>query len=102
MSNVLNRTLNYAAFSLLLAACAAPDQALKPPSAATAETESVQSSSIPEVRITTGTVRSSTVSPISAKLLGNVTRVLVSEGDRVRRADEGRGRTGSARVCDIE
>lgn len=85
MSIVSNRFLNYAALGLLLAACAEPDQALKPPAARTAETESIRSSPIPEVRITTGTVRSSTVSPLSAKLLGNVTRVLVSEGDRVRR-----------------
>ena len=84
MSNALNRTLNYAALSLLLAACAVPDQALKPPPVGAAETESVRFSPIPEVRITTGSVRSSTVSPLSAKLLGNVTRVLVSEGDQKR------------------
>ncbi|HUP62332.1 MAG TPA: efflux RND transporter periplasmic adaptor subunit [Thermoanaerobaculia bacterium] len=52
-----------------------------------APTEIVSTSALPETRITTGTVRSATVSPLAANVMGNVTRVLVSEGDRVRAGD---------------
>ena len=56
---------------------------------------------LPETRVTTGTVRSTNVSPLAAKVMGNVTRVLVREGDRVRAGQllleiddrEGRART---------
>jgi RND family efflux transporter MFP subunit len=83
MSISLNKVLGAAAL-LSLAACAAHEQSPSP-SRVAAATEAVQLSAVPEMRVTTGTVRSSTVSPLSAKVMGNVTRVLVSEGDSVRR-----------------
>ena len=52
-----------------------------------AAVETVRPSLLADTRITTGTVRSATVSPLAAKVMGNVTRVLVSEGQRVRRGD---------------
>ena len=82
MSNFSNRAL--AALTLTLAACGAHEPAAAP-DRVTATMVTVQRSAVPESRITTGTVRSSTVSPLSAKVMGNVTRVFVSEGDRVRR-----------------
>ena len=67
----------------------------------TGPTAIATSESLPETRITTGTVRSMNVSPLAAKVMGNVTRVLVNEGDRVRAGQllleiddrEGRART---------
>lgn len=46
--------------------------------------EVISTATMPDVRVLTGTVRPSTVSPLSAKVLGDVRRVLVSEGDHVR------------------
>jgi RND family efflux transporter MFP subunit len=45
------------------------------------------SATLPETRITTGTVRSTNISPLAAKVMGNVMRVLVNEGDHVRAGD---------------
>ncbi len=52
--------------------------------AATAPTQIVRSAARPDLRFVSGTVRSSNVSPLSAKVMGNVTRLFVSEGDVVR------------------
>ncbi|MFZ2493169.1 MAG: efflux RND transporter periplasmic adaptor subunit [Thermoanaerobaculia bacterium] len=49
-----------------------------------APTEVVQSSAVPNLRPVAGIVRSQTSSALSAKVLGNVVRVHVSEGDVVR------------------
>jgi RND family efflux transporter MFP subunit len=46
--------------------------------------DTARTTAIADVRVTTGTVRAGTSATLAAKLLGNVTRVLVSEGDRVR------------------
>jgi RND family efflux transporter MFP subunit len=62
-----------------------------------------------ETRITTGTVRSTNVSPLAAKVMGNVTRVLVREGDRVRAGQllleiddrEGRARTAQMSAANM-
>ena len=70
----------------------------------TAPVEVVSSATLPETRIATGTVRSMTVSPLASRVMGNVTRVLVSEGQHVRAGDllveiddrEGRARTEQA------
>ncbi|HSP13994.1 MAG TPA: efflux RND transporter periplasmic adaptor subunit [Thermoanaerobaculia bacterium] len=49
-----------------------------------APTQLVRSAAVPDLRFVSGTVRSNNVSPLAAKVMGNVTRVLVSEGDFVR------------------
>ena len=51
------------------------------------KTAAALSEQLPETRVTTGTVRSANVSPLAAKVMGNITRVLVKEGDRVRAGD---------------
>jgi len=50
----------------------------------TAPTEVVRAAALPTVVAVAGTVRSATTSTLAAKVLGNVRRVLVNEGDRVR------------------
>ena len=82
MSISFNKAL--ALLGLSLAACTAHEKTTAPETV-TAAMDTVRLSVVPQTRVTTGTVRSSTVSPLSAKVMGNVTRVLVSEGDRVKR-----------------
>ncbi len=67
----------------LLAACGtkAPD---RPAPKATGRAEAARIETLPDARITTGTVRSTNISPLSARVMANGTRVLVAEGDRVR------------------
>lgn len=67
----------------LLAACA-QQQEKSAGVRSTAPTEIVRATSIPNVVAVAGTVRSATTATLAAKVIGNVTRVLVSEGDRVR------------------
>ena len=50
-----------------------------------AQTEVVQAAPIPTVTAVAGTVRSTTTSTLAAKVMGNVTHVLVSEGDHVKK-----------------
>ena len=50
-------------------------------------TGEARNESLPDTRITTGTVRTTNISPLAAKVMGNVTRVLVNEGDRVHAGD---------------
>ncbi len=93
----------FAAAAILVAACGheATQSATK---TVNTPVEVIRSATLPETSITTGTVRSTTVSPLSAKVMGNVTRVLVSEGQRVRAGEalveiddrEGRARTEQA------
>jgi RND family efflux transporter MFP subunit len=64
-------------------ACAQP-QHTAPAAAVNAPTQIVHTASIADLRFVSGTVRSNNVSPLAAKVMGNVTRVLVSEGDVVR------------------
>lgn len=78
------RFFESAALAILVASCA-NDQA--PAAAARKVTGPVglaKREAMAETRITTGTVRSATVSPLAAKVMGNVTRVLVTEGQHVR------------------
>jgi membrane fusion protein, multidrug efflux system len=71
---------------ILLAACSGrPSHEAAQTVSAPVELAKIET--LPETRITTGTVRSTTVSPLAAKVMGNVTRVLVSEGQRVRAGD---------------
>ena len=94
----------------ILAACGA-DEAI-PPERATLNTPTamVATTTIPSTRAVAGTVVSSNVSPLSAKVIGNVTRVLVNEGDRVRAGQllveidsrEGKAGTEQARAGSVE
>jgi multidrug efflux system membrane fusion protein len=93
----------FAAAAILLGACGG--QAVhEAAQSVAAPVEVVRSETLPETRITTGTVRSTTVSPLAAKVMGNVTRVLVAEGQRVRAGEilveiddrEGRAKTEQA------
>jgi membrane fusion protein, multidrug efflux system len=74
------------AAAILLAACG-EQAAQQTAQSIAAPTEVVKQETLPDTRITSGTVRSTTVSPLSAKVMGNVTRVLVTEGQRVRAGD---------------
>ncbi len=82
MSIVFRNTV--AALTAITAfACArTPETAATAP--VSAPTQIVRSATMPDLRFVSGTVRSSNVSPLSAKVMGNVTRVFVSEGDVVR------------------
>jgi len=90
--------------ALFLAACGGGGATQTATQMISAPTELVAKSALPETRITTGTVRSATVAPLAAKVMGNVTRVLVVEGQRVRAGDllveiddrEGRAKSAQA------
>jgi RND family efflux transporter MFP subunit len=82
MPNLSNSRISLA-IALMAAACSQSRDASTPQVVAT-HTEIVRFDSVPQSRITTGTVRSATVSPLASRVVGNVTRVLVSEGDPVR------------------
>jgi membrane fusion protein, multidrug efflux system len=93
----------FAAAAILVASCGVETTRGTIPTV-TAPVEVVRSGVLPESRITAGTVRSATVSPIASRVMGNVTRVLVTEGQHVRAGDllveiddrEGRARTEQA------
>jgi len=72
--------------AMLVATCARESPRAEEPKFSGASTVAL-SETLPETRITTGTVRSTNVSPLAAKVMGNVTRVLVSEGDRIHAGD---------------
>jgi membrane fusion protein, multidrug efflux system len=76
-------SIRSASVLLLAAACARPD-AVAPVAVIVAPTAIVHSAPMAETLTVAGTVRSATISPLAAKVMGNVTRVWVSEGDRVR------------------
>ena len=83
MTSMLSRKFLIAAAAALLFACSHEVDQAKVESV-NAPIEVVHAAAVPQLTVVSGTVRSANVSPISAKLMGNVTRVLVSEGDRVR------------------
>jgi len=68
---------------LLLAACSHPTTA-PAPACVDAPTALVSTAELPVTRSVAGTVRAATVSPLAAKVMGNVVAVHVREGDRVR------------------
>ncbi|HLJ73504.1 MAG TPA: efflux RND transporter periplasmic adaptor subunit, partial [Thermoanaerobaculia bacterium] len=84
MTSLVSNSRLALAAALLAAACSPSRDVPSSPASVSTTTELVRSTEVPDVRVTTGTVRASTVSTLSAKVLGNVTRVLVNEGDRVR------------------
>lgn len=83
MTSMLSRKFLIAAAAAFLFACSHETDQAKVESV-NAPVEVVRATAFPQLTIVSGTVRSANISPISAKLTGNVTRVLVSEGDRVR------------------
>jgi RND family efflux transporter MFP subunit len=76
------KPIRFAIAALLLASCAGETPRAETQKHAGA-IDVARSDTLAETRVTTGTVRSANVSPLAAKVMGNVTRVLVSEGDRV-------------------
>lgn len=97
------KTLAIAAAVALFAACAG-EPAIEPrASSVTAPTSVVQPGAAPAMRTVSGIVRSSNVSPVAARIAGDVLRVHVSEGDRVRAGqilvelDAREGRAGADR-----
>jgi RND family efflux transporter MFP subunit len=73
--------------ALIVASCSGGDVSRTAVPTVDAPTEIAAKSTLPETRITTGTVRSATIAPLAAKVMGNVTRVLVVEGQRVHAGD---------------
>src|SRR5207244_4111894 len=70
-------------FAVALTACGHPHESA-PPVSVNAPTEIVSTSELPTTRSVAGTVRAATVSPLAAKVMGNILAVHVREGDRVR------------------
>jgi multidrug efflux pump subunit AcrA (membrane-fusion protein) len=70
--------------TLTAAACTRHSEPAEKTARASAPTTTVRAALINELRSVAGTVRAGTSSTLSAKVIGNVTRVLVREGDRVR------------------
>lgn len=81
-----SRSFEIVAVALLAAACSAP-AAKESPAAQVDVTRTTVAhvATVPDVYETTGTVRARTTSNLAAKVMGNVTRVLVAEGERVHR-----------------
>ncbi len=70
----------------VLTSCAGPKESVQTarPALTGVKTVVVAATTIPDIYEAEGTVRSKTTTVISARTTGHVTRVLVSEGDRVR------------------
>ena len=73
-------------FSLLVvASCAKKPESTQPgPIVQGAKIETVKTSSVDDYYEAVGTVRAKTSSVVAARIMGNITSVRVSEGDRVR------------------
>ncbi len=66
----------------LLAGCGT-DRPAAPATRVHAVVTAARADMVPETRVLAGTIRAANVSTLSARVVGNVTRVLVSENDRV-------------------
>lgn len=110
MTSIFSRNAFSGAALIALAACGGDARSPEPPTVRAA-VETVQASAITELRFTSGVVRAANIAPISSRVMGNVTRVLVSAGDRVEagqilaeiddrdaRAQNERARAGSTEV----
>jgi membrane fusion protein, multidrug efflux system len=103
MTSIFSFERAVATATIVLASCGGSATHQEQQSTVTS-TEVVKTETFPETRVTTGSVRSVTVSPLTAKVVGNVTRVLVTEGQRVRAGEvlveiddrEGRARSDAA------
>jgi len=81
----LRRSFDLLLLAIAFAACSAPQRTETPARVDPRTTAIAHATTIPDVYETTGTVRARTTSQLAAKVVGNVTQVLVSEGDVVRR-----------------
>jgi len=72
--------------AVLVAGCG-PEAKETTPAPMKVQTRTIQSATIEDSFVAIGTVRSETMATLSAKLVGNITSVLVREGDRVHRGD---------------
>lgn len=101
-----------AAFVLPLLAfgCGSDHPAALERTSVSAATAVAGSATLPATRAVAGTVVSTNASPLSSRVVGDVLRVLVSEGDRVRAgqllveidARDGRAQAGAARASSAE
>ncbi|HET8798820.1 MAG TPA: efflux RND transporter periplasmic adaptor subunit, partial [Thermoanaerobaculia bacterium] len=84
MSKHFNRTALALIAAGLAAACGHDEPKPVTRETVSAPTEIVQPAPLAATRTIAGTVRSANVSPLAAKVMGNVVRVHVAEGDRVK------------------
>ena len=75
--------MSFSVIVLAVVACAHPHETA-PLARVDAPTEIVSTFELPATRSVAGSVRAATVSPLAAKVMGNVVAVHVREGDRVR------------------
>jgi RND family efflux transporter MFP subunit len=75
--------MSFSFIVVAIVACAHPHETT-PLARVDAPTEIVSTTELPMTRSVAGTVRAATVSPLAAKVMGNVVAVHVREGDRVR------------------
>jgi membrane fusion protein (multidrug efflux system) len=80
----MSKLFGSAALAIALAACTTDAPAPLVRETVPARVIVVQNAPVESLRAFTGTVRSANVSPLAAKVMGNVLRVHVREGDRVR------------------
>lgn len=80
----LNRSYSFVLISAFALAACGVRPSSEPPLPVSAPTMVVRAEALPQTRSVAGTVRAVNVSTLSATSVGNVTRVLVREGDRVR------------------
>jgi multidrug efflux system membrane fusion protein len=85
MKSMVTRSM-FLLLAPVLISCAGPKEGRQTdrPVLTGVKTVAVSTSSIPDFYEAVGTIRSKTTTVISARTTGHVTRVLVSEGDRVR------------------
>jgi macrolide-specific efflux system membrane fusion protein len=81
---MMSKLFSSALAALLLVSCTEEPQTPATPDHVDAATAIVQASTLTSMRSVAGTVRSANVSPLAAKVMGNIVRVHVAEGDRVR------------------
>lgn len=78
------KRLIIAAAAVLAAACHSTEAERTRPTVRVGTVETVAVSTLPATREVSGTIRPAVTSVLSSKVPGNVTRILVREGDRVR------------------
>lgn len=79
-----SKRLIIAAVAVLAAACHSTEAEEARPTLSVGAVETVAVATLPSTREVSGTIRPAVTSVLSSKVPGNVTRILVREGDRVR------------------
>jgi RND family efflux transporter MFP subunit len=87
LTEAVNTIAGLLVVSALLAGCSAEKKTDPAPVVTGVRVEQAAETTLPQVHPAVATLRATTTSPISAKLLGNVVAVHVKEGDRVGRGD---------------